>query len=255
MRWRNDARGVRRYARVMNITSDATVADIATQAPATIRIFQRHQIDFCCGGRIPLARACADLGLDPDAVVTELVAAITPADVGPTWADATLTALISHIQRRYHEPLRQELPRLEAMVEKVISRHGDHLPDVLLPLGRTFAGLQGELLDHMLREDQVLFPFIAALEAGRPVPVPEPAAWIEAPLAVMEADHEAAGAALATMRQLTNGYAPPEWACPTFRGLYYGLAQLETDMHMHVHLENHILFPRAAHLARTSRDQ
>ena len=65
----------------------------------------------------------------------------------------------------------------------------------------------------------------------------------------MEADHQEAGAALALIRQITNGFAPPEWACPTFKGLYYGLAQLESDMHVHVHLENHILFPRAARLA------
>jgi regulator of cell morphogenesis and NO signaling len=233
----------------MVITADSTVADIATSAPATIPVFQQYQIDFCCGGRAPLAQVCADRGLDPDLLVTELVAAATPAAAEPTWADATLSALIGHIQRRYHEHLRAELPRLDAMVDKVVSRHGDHLPDVLLPLQRTYKNLQEELLTHMVKEDRVLFPFIAALEAGRPVPTPDAAEWITAPIAVMEADHEAAGAALATMRNLTNGYAPPEWACPTFRGLYFGLAQLETDMHLHVHLENHILFPRAAQLA------
>ena len=234
----------------MVITPDTTVADIATHAPATIRVFQQHQIDFCCGGRVPLGQVCADRGLDTDLVVTELVAAATPAAAEPTWADATLTALIAHIQRRYHEHLRTELPRLDAMVDKVVERHGDHLPEVLLPLQRTYKELQEELLTHMMKEDRVLFPFIAGLEAGRAVNVADAAEWIAAPISVMEADHEQAGAALATMRELTNGYAPPEWACPTFRGLYFGLAQLETDMHLHVHLENHILFPRAAQLAR-----
>ena len=233
----------------MDISPDATVADIATQVPATIRVFQRHRIDFCCGGRLPLANACADLGLDTDLVITELVAAATPAFAEPTWADATLTALVGHIQRRYHEHLRLELPRIEAMLEKVVSRHGAHLPDVLLPLQQTFIALEQELLDHMAREDAILFPAIVALEAGRPAPAGA-ADWIDTPIAAMEAEHEAAGAALVAMRELTNGYAPPEWACPTFRGLYYALAQFETDMHLHVHLENHILFPRAAQLAR-----
>jgi regulator of cell morphogenesis and NO signaling len=237
----------------MDISPDATVADIATQVPATIGVFQRHHIDFCCGGRLPLAKACADLGLDTDLVVTELVAAATPSSAEPTWADATLAALVAHIQRRYHEHLRQELPRIEAMLEKVVSRHGAHLPEVLLPLSQTFTALREELLDHMQREDDVLFPFIVALESGRGATPPGAAAWIDAPVAVMEADHEAAGAALRTMRELTNGYAPPEWACPTFRGLYYALAQVEADMHLHVHLENHILFPRAVQLARVRR--
>jgi len=236
----------------MLITTESTVAEIATHAPATIPVFQRHQIDFCCGGKSPLASVCAERHIDATALVAELEAAAAPQGDGPSWADATLTALVAHIQRRYHEHLRQELPRLEAMVAKVVSRHGDDMPDVLLPLQQTFLALQRDLLDHMHREDAVLFPFIVALEAGRPLSNPKAAEWINAPIAVMEADHEHAGAALATMRGLTGGYAPPDWACPTFRGLYYGLAELESDMHVHVHLENHILFPRASQLARAA---
>ena len=236
----------------MRITTESTVADIATHAPATIRIFQRHHIDFCCGGRVPLASVCAERALDPAALVAELEAAAAPQADVPSWADVTLTSLVSHIQRRYHEHLREELPRLEAMVDKVVSRHGDHLPDVLLPLQRTFVALRTELLEHMQREDLVLFPFIVSLETGRPLPTRNGAAWIEAPIAAMEAEHEQAGTALRTLRDLTNDYTPPEWACPTFRGLYYGLSQLEADMHVHVHLENHILFPRAEKLARAA---
>ena len=116
----------------MLITAESTVADIATHAPATIPVFQRHQIDFCCGGKSPLASVCAERHIDAAALVAELEAAAAPQGDGPSWADATLTALVAHIQRRYHEHLRQELPRLEAMVAKVVSRHGDDMPDVLL---------------------------------------------------------------------------------------------------------------------------
>lgn len=234
----------------MPITTETTVADIATAAPATIRVFQHHHIDFCCGGRIPLAQACAERGIETDLVLTQLLAATTPATAEPTWADAPLSELISHIQARYHEPLRNELPRLEAMVAKVLSRHGDKLPDLLLPLYETFVGLRQDLLEHMLKEDRVLFPVITALEAGVPLAIADAGAWMPSPVAAMEAEHESAGQALARMRALTSDYTPPEWACPTFRGLYFGLAQLETDMHLHVHLENHVLFPRAVALAR-----
>ena len=135
-------------------------------------------------------------GSTPDLLVDELVVAATATTAEPSWADATLTAIVAHIQRRYHEHLRQELPRLEAMLAQVVSRHGDHLPDVLLPLQRTFLTLQQELLDHMAREDDVLFPFIVALESGRAAAGGDAAAWLEAPVAAMEADHELAGAAL-----------------------------------------------------------
>jgi len=233
----------------MTLTPDLTVAEIATTAPATIPVFQHHHIDFCCGGREPLAHVCHARGLDVNAVLTELRAALTPAAAPTNWSEASLTALITHIQARYHETLRAELRRLGAMLAKVVSRHGAHLPETLLPLQQTFETLRDELLEHMAKEDRVLFPAIVAIEAGGPLPVRNVGAWIAQPIEVMEAEHAAAGAALGRVRDLTNGFAPPDWACPTFRGLYYGLAQLETDMHLHVFLENHVLFPRAARLA------
>ncbi|HTV00717.1 MAG TPA: iron-sulfur cluster repair di-iron protein [Luteitalea sp.] len=232
----------------MAITSDSLVADIATAAPGTIRVFQRHHIDFCCGGRTPLAEVCAERGLDATLLVTELNAAAGPVSAERSWQEAPLSELVAHIQERYHAHLREELPRLDAMVDKVVSRHGAHVPDVLLPLQATFKALQDELLSHMQKEDAVVFPAIVRLEAGDAAGATAVAS-LAAPIAVMEAEHESAGEALATMRALTVGYTPPEWACPTFRGLYFGLAQLESDMHVHVHLENHVLFPRAAQLA------
>jgi regulator of cell morphogenesis and NO signaling len=232
----------------MTIAPETTVAEIATSAPATIRIFQQHQIDYCCGGRIPLTQACTARGLDIDALLLELHSAVAPAWREPSWASESLTALIHHIQSRYHEPLRLELPRLDAMLDKVVSRHGDALPEILLPLQRRFKQLQVELLAHMAEEDRVLFPLVVALESGKALPTPDASRPTQLPIAIMEADHQEAGAALAFIRQVTDGFAPPEWACPTFRGLYYGLSQLEADMHLHVHLENNILFPRAARL-------
>lgn len=235
----------------MQIHPEMLVAEIAAAAPATIKVFQRHQLEFCCGGRIPLAEACAASGLDADVVLAELSAVLATASDSVDWRRAPLAELIAHIQARYHTPLRDELPRLSAMLSKVVARHGERLPETLLPLQTTFESLQRELLQHMTREDQVLFPAIQALEdhGGAQAPAVGAGAF-DQPIDVMEAEHEAAGAALALMRQLTGGYTPPENACPTFRGLYYGLSELERDMHQHVHLENHILFPRAAQLAR-----
>src|SRR5687767_8675220 len=170
----------------MTIAPETTVAEIATSAPATIRIFQDHQIDYCCGGRIPLEQACAARGLNLDTLLHELQAAVAPVSGEPVWANEPLTALVRHIQARYHEPLRLELPRLEAMLDKVVSRHGDHLPETLLPLQRAFKQLQGELLLHMTKEDRVLFPFIVRLESGEEVPSEDALQWIQPPIAAME---------------------------------------------------------------------
>ncbi|HEX7088053.1 MAG TPA: iron-sulfur cluster repair di-iron protein [Vicinamibacterales bacterium] len=238
----------------MDFTRDTLVADLAAGEPATIKVFQQHGIEFCCGGRTPLGDACERHGLSYETLAAELREAIAsnapwqPAN----WQEASLGALIDHIQRRYHAVLREELPRLARMLDRVISRHGEQLPETLLPLRDTFVRFEQELLSHMQKEDNVLFPAIRALErpAGH-------AAWagaLEQPIEVMEHEHADAGEALARMRAITNGYAPPEWACPTFRGLYYGLAALESDMHVHVHLENNILFPRATALTRNRAD-
>ena len=236
----------------MLITPETRISDIAATEPATIKVFQQHQIDFCCGGKIPLSEACALQGIDPDALLAELrTARPGPADP-PNWEKSTLTALIAHIQQRYHQPLRAELPRLGEMLAKVVLRHGDGMAETLLPLQATFQLLRAELLDHMAKEDTVLFPAIRACEEAlnHGDGASEPWRWIEQPIGVMEAEHASAGAALARMRALTGGYQPPENACPTFLGLYHGLAEFETDMHLHVHLENSVLFPRAVRQAR-----
>jgi regulator of cell morphogenesis and NO signaling len=133
------------------------------------------------------------------------------------------------------------------MVNKVVARHGDRLPETLPPLKATFDRLSHELRFHMQREDVALFPAIVMFEAGAPSAGAAVDAF-RAPIAVMERDHAVADDALARIRLLTGGYEPPEDACPTFRGLYYGLAELEHRMRMHVHLENDILFPRALRL-------
>jgi regulator of cell morphogenesis and NO signaling len=232
----------------MQITRNSTVADVATSLPATIKVFQQHEIDFCCGGKRPLAEACAERGLEVEALLGELRAATAPAARGQNWEQAPMTDLVAHIQARFHGPLRQELPRLGQMLVKVVSRHGDRHPETR-PLQETFNALHAELLHHMQKEDAILFPAVVALESGRPDGFGG-FAWIDQPIEVMEAEHEEAGRALATMRELTGRYTPPDDACPTFRGLYHGLAELERDLHEHIHLENNVLFPRAARLAQ-----
>jgi regulator of cell morphogenesis and NO signaling len=232
----------------MTITRETTVAEIARTEPGTIKVFQRHKMDFCCGGKIPLAQACAQYGVDESTLLAELGEATRAPGEERDWSNASLTDLIAYIQQRFHVPLRDELPRLSAMLDRVVSRHGERFPEMLLPLQATFDGLRDELFAHMAKEDQVLFPAVVALE-GSPGPFPPGAAWIAQPIEVMEAEHDAAGAALARIRELTGGHVPPPDVCPTFQGLFYGLAQLEREMHVHIHLENNVLFPRAAELA------
>jgi regulator of cell morphogenesis and NO signaling len=237
----------------MDITPDTHVAKIATRHPGTIRVFQRHGIDFCCGGKRPLAEAAGARGLDVEALCAELSAAATgPGADDRAWGEAPLAELVDHILARYHDRLREDLPRLAAMADRVLAVHGEKHPEVLPALARTFHALAAELASHTMKEERILFPWICEIERGAASGASTgcgvaamPRAGVEGPIAVMEEEHDDAGRALAELRRLTGGFEPPTGACTTFRGLYHGLAELEADTHRHIHLENNVLFPRA----------
>ncbi|HSG39641.1 MAG TPA: iron-sulfur cluster repair di-iron protein [Thermoanaerobaculia bacterium] len=235
----------------MNITPETRVAEIATQNPATIRVFQRFGIDFCCGGKRPVGEVCAEKHMTFGELRIALESAAEPATVEIPGADAPLTELVRFIVGKYHADLRQELPRLSQMAAKVLDAHGAKHPDVLPALAAVFRGLREELESHMLKEERVLFPYVERLEAlaadGQQLPV-SPFGSIQAPIGMMEHEHETAAEALRRLRELTGGYNPPAGACNTFRGLYHGLGELEKALHEHIHLENNVVFPRAARL-------
>lgn len=229
----------------MTITETTTVADIAAAIPSSVRIFQRHGIDFCCGGKTPLALVCQERGVPFGEVVSAIDAsALAPQSEQRDWNTEPLDALIDHIISRYHDSLREELPRLEAMAAKVLRVHGGKAAH-LARLEAIVAELWVELRTHTRKEEAMLFPAIRAIASGQPYS----GIRIDAPITVMEDEHDQAGALLSELRAITEGYVPPDWACQTFRALYHGLSELETDLHLHVHLENNILFPRALVLA------
>jgi len=220
----------------MTIDQTTPVGEIAAAEPAATRSFHRFGIDFCCGGGLPLKDACEKKNVDVDAVLEDIrreTSGNAPADV--QWNERPLVDLIAHILSTYHVPLKEELPRLSAMLDKVVRVHGHYDPERLAELQQTFKMLNDELTGHMAKEEQILFPMIMA---GR-------GADAGAPISVMEHEHENAGAALERIRTLTDDYTPPEFACNTWRATWDGLRQLEEALHLHIHLENNILFPRA----------
>ncbi len=227
-----------------NIAPETTIGEIVRALPATSRIFENLNIDYCCGGKKSLAEACRSRGLDAATVIAMLSALDQPANGAPANADAmALAELCDHIQQTHHAYLLEELPRLDFMTRKVAAVHGEHEPR-LLELRQTFEIFNGEMTTHTKEEDEIIFPAIRQLEAatnGRPAASPH----LRTTLTRLEREHDSAGAALEQFRTLTDNFTPPEWACNTFRALYDGLAQLEKNMHQHVHKENNVLFPRA----------
>ncbi len=213
---------------------DTPIGDIARDQPSSTRVFLRHKLDFCCGGRRSLRDACARAGLDPDAIVDELQHAIprVPAERWDTCSQADLSV---HIVDRYHESLRRDVPVLIAAARKVERVHADRSA-VPVGLADALEELWLELQQHMLKEEQVLFPMLARGARG---------SQVHMPVRVMEHEHEEHAVHLARFRELTHDYAAPPHACATWRALYQGLSTMELELKEHIHLENNVLFPRA----------
>jgi regulator of cell morphogenesis and NO signaling len=225
---------------------EATVGELAARHPALARVFERFGIDYCCGGKRTLADAAERAGVDFAAVL----AAVEVADRPPAGEDdpaaLSLADLCEHIVGVHHAYLRRELPRIDRLLEKVVAAHGERHPE-MRDLQRVVDRFAAELSRHMAKEELILFPAIRRLEQDRRYPA-GPFGSVRNPMAAMEADHDDAGSALAEMRALTSDFTPPADACPTFRALLGALAELEVDMHRHVHKENNVLFPRALRL-------
>lgn len=234
-----------------------TVREYALEIPAATRIFEKLGIDYCCGGGKSLAEACAKAGVEVDEVLGSLE---TNARSDETFADEawytrSQAELITHIVEKHHAFTREELERLEALLAKVSGVHGQNHPE-LFHIQDHFEKLRGELEPHMLKEESVLFPYIVRMEeaavANHPLPAP-PFGTLRNPVRVMMAEHDAAGYILQRIREASSNYTVPADGCISYKTLYSALTALEGDLHQHIHLENNILFPRAAELEDMSR--
>jgi len=206
-----------------------SLGQLAVQIPGATAVFRRLKLDFCCGGQQTLDAACASKGLDAGAVLGE-IQALQQHEAAPEAPEPA--ALIDHILRRYHELHRQQLPELIRMARRVEAVHRDH-PLVPRGLADHLEIMERELLEHMAKEEQILFPLLQ--QGGHPMVVH--------PIGVMRHEHVSHGAQIERLAALTTQHQPPVDACNTWRALYAGTARLTEDLIEHIHLENNLLFP------------
>jgi len=234
----------------MSMNTMKTVREVAVELPGATRIFEKLGIDYCCGGGKALDEACLAAGVSADDVIALLEEAGSTAAEARDWNAAPLSELVAHIVTRHHGFTREELVRVSNLLAKVCSVHGENHPE-LHRLHTVFQELKHELTSHMLKEEQVLFPYIENLETavrrGEPVPTPF-FGTVRNPVRMMMQEHDDAGQALRDLREVSSNYQVPADGCITFRTLYQALEEFERDLHQHIHLENNILFPRAAEL-------
>lgn len=210
--------------------ADQPIGQIAVNLPGATAVFRRLKLDFCCGGQIALQQACDSKGLDVAAVLAELARLERPENAAVPQAPAEM---IDHILTRYHAVHREQLPELIRMARRVEAVHREH-PDVPTGLAEHLEAIEVEMLEHMAKEENILFPMLKA--GGRGMAVH--------PIGVMREEHTSHGEQLDRLMAMTHDATPPQGACNTWRALYAGVNQFSDDLIAHIHLENNQLFPQ-----------
>ena len=235
------------------ISSEMTVREVAARVPESTRLFETLKIDYCCGGNRPLKQACATAGVEV-ANVMEQLSELETSRVGDRATvdlqQLSPTELITHILETHHVFTKSEMDRLQVLVTKVIAAHGANHPE-LLTVGELFQRLSSDLKPHMFKEEQVLFPYIVAMQQAETQHQPLPFALfgtVRNPIRMMMMEHDTAGDILRKLRAATSDYRVPPDGCISYQTLYQALEGLEKDLHQHIHLENNVLFPKAAEM-------
>jgi len=238
---------------VIERLNTALVGDIVADDFRTAEVFERFGIDFCCGGRMSLAEACRAATVEPAAVIGELDALPPAANAGDNVGAWSAGRLIDHIVSMHHAYVRTALPRIARHLATLEAVYGSRHPEIAR-VRALFDELGVELAQHMMKEEQVLFPYVAELDSedtpcGR---ARSPFGTVENPIRMMEREHRAAAAELWEIRELTHGYSAPPEGCLTYVVCMAELARFEADLYRHVHLENNVLFPKAVALESAS---
>lgn len=237
--------------KTFRLKSEQTVAYTVVQFPQLRPVLERFGIDYCCGGQRTLVEAVQAAGLECNAIINVLEDELTAAQAKRppvNWNAEPISVLADHILKTHHVFTREQLERLDNLLQKVLCAHKKNHGELLDALQRAFNRLSEELSMHLQKEEQILFPAIKNIDAfvsgsgTRPV---FHCGTIESPVRQMMIEHDSAAETLAEWRCLTENYKLPKDACQTFAALYDGFQALEADLHEHIHLENNILFPKS----------
>lgn len=224
----------------------ASVGDLARTHAGAIAVFSKYNIDYCCGGKTSLSNACAKANVNPETVMDEILH-VQPVESGrtmrfETWDPALLA---NFILQHHHTYVKESIPVIKELLDKVNIIHGEQHPAIKL-IRQNFDKLSEELLQHLTKEEVVLFPAVIKM-FNQPIAVSsifDSAMELEQPMMIMEDEHQHAGDLIKSIRQLTENYTPPSFACPTFQLAYKRLQEFDQDLMQHIHLENNVLFTK-----------
>jgi regulator of cell morphogenesis and NO signaling len=235
----------------MTFTRDTKMKDIAVSNPAARQILEDAGLDYCCGGGKSLHEACLHADVPAEEILSRLrenSKHVSPGEAN--WTSVPVSDLTRHIRERHHRYVREAIARIQPLLDKVEAKHGKSHPEIA-DIRRLFAEVAREMVVHMQKEEQVLFPYIDALErakSGNGSVEPPFFQSVRNPIHAMMKDHDVAGELVKQIRKASLEYTAPTDVCTSYKSLYQELREFEADLHQHVHLENNILFPRSVEL-------
>lgn len=213
--------------------------DIVLEYPSLALKLDENRIDFCCQGNRTLSEACMQRNLSPEQIESDLIAYASQSNENAqNFADWDLNTLISYIVNHHHAYIREKSPLILRHIRKVTTVHGENHPE-LFQISMALQELLSELYDHIIQEEEILFPYLIQTNEQ----ATEPISNILKPLAIMEDDHLKAGIKMNEIYHMTNGYNPPEDACTTYKLTFAELQDFEKQLHEHIYLENYLVFP------------
>jgi len=237
----------------MKTIQEPTIGQIVADDYRAAQVLRSYGLDFCCGGKKTLGEACEKKDIDVEVVKRDLSALDINESDHQNYKNWSPDFLIDYIINNHHQFVRDKVPEISFYAKKVAKVHGsrhEELNEIL----QEFLKLSDDLLNHLDKEEQLLFPYIKSLvelENNQQKPEEKPSfGTVENPVAMMETEHDEAGEIMAHINKLSNSFTPPEDACTTYRVFYQSLEGFEKDLHKHVHLENNILFPKALELEK-----
>ena len=230
----------------MNYTEKSTLAEIVKNDINTAKIFESYGLDFCCNGKRPLDEACHEKNLEPKKILDE-ISAKTDNNESADFNSMDIKDLTDYIIGKHHEYIRNIIPTIRSFGEKVVRAHSANHSEVK-KIAELYMRVSIDLENHLMKEENILFPYFKSLSQAKntsmPIPVPH-FNTVRNPINMMEQEHTDAGDIFHEIRKLSDDYKTPPDACNTFIAYYNELKNFEDDLHVHIHLENNILHPRA----------
>ncbi|MCB0653173.1 MAG: iron-sulfur cluster repair di-iron protein [Saprospiraceae bacterium] len=228
----------------MNITKENIVGKVVAQDYRTASVFKSHSIDFCCKGNRSIAEVCEKEQIDENKLIQELNQAAITSDADTTdFKSWDMDLLADYIEKKHHRYVDKKIPEIKAFLNKVAKVHGERHPE-LIEIEQLFTDSAHELLAHMEKEEKILFPYVREMAADSTLQQPH-FGTVKNPIQMMMQEHDTEGERFRKIALLSNNYTPPFDACTTYKVAFALVKEFEEDLHLHIHLENNILFPKA----------